>query len=83
MKKQLATSVRIVYTNLCVEHPERVVLGEVFYTGRTRILKRLVRKVIHRVEHPIDFYTSIEEAKKEVQNKLNVYVQEYYAHSNQ
>lgn len=57
---------------------ELVVLGEVYYMRRTRFLKRLVRKVIHKVEVPIDYFTSVEAAKAEARRQMNEFVKKYY-----
>lgn len=73
MKKQLLTSVSITY-----DYIELFVLGEVFYMRRTRFLKRLVRKVIHKVELPLDFFNSVEEAKAEARRQIEEFVQKYY-----
>lgn len=54
------------------------VIGEVYYTRRTKILKRLVRKVIHKVEVPLDYFTSVEAAKAEARRQMDAYVKEYY-----
>lgn len=80
MKKQLVTSVDV--THVCHntgDIMELVVLGEVFYMRRTRFLKRLVRKVIHKVEVPIDYFTSVEEAKVEARRQMDEFVKTYYA----
>lgn len=79
MKKQLVTSVEVT----CVPrgfdgNMEMIVLGKVFYTRRTRILKRLIRKVIHRVEVPIDFFNSIEEAKAVARQQMDEFARKYY-----
>lgn len=74
MKKPLVTSV-----NVACSYIELVVLGEVFYMRRTRFLKRLVRKVIHKVEVPIDYFTSVEEAKAEARRQMDEFVKAYYA----
>lgn len=79
MKKQLVTSVNV--THVCHntgDYMELVVLGEVFYMRRTRFLKRLVRKVIHKVEVPMDYFTSVEEAKVEVRRHMDEFVKKYY-----
>jgi len=80
MKKQLVTSVDI--THVCHntgDYMELVALGEVFYMRRTRFLKRLVRKVIHKVEVPVDYFTSAEEAKAEARRQMDEFVKKYYA----
>ena len=78
MRKQLITSVRIGYSyHHFLDSPELVVIGEVYYMRRTRILKRLVCKVLHKVELPID-YQSIEETKEEMHQLLDTYVRKYY-----
>lgn len=79
MRKQLVTSVEVV----CVPRGfdgmmEVVVIGEVFYTRRTKFLKRLVRKVIHKVEVPLDYFISAEAAKEEARRQMDTYVKEYY-----
>jgi len=79
MKKQLVTSVDI--THVCHntgDYMELVALGEVFYMRRTRFLKRLVRKVIHKVEVPVDYFTSAEEAKAEARRQMDEFVKKYY-----
>ena len=80
MKKQLVTSVDVthVYSN-SGDYMELVVLGEVFYMRKTRFLKRLVRKVIHTVEEPIDDFTSVEEAKAAARREMEEFVKAYYA----
>lgn len=45
---------------------------------RTRFLKRLVRKVIHKVEVPVDYFTSAEEAKAEARRQMDEFVKKYY-----
>ena len=80
MKKQLVTSVDI--THVCHntgDYMELVALGEVFYMRRTRFMKRLVRKVIHKVEVPVDYFTSAEEAKAEARRQMDKFVKKYYA----
>ena len=80
MKKQLVTSVDI--THVCHntgDYMELVALGEVFYMRRTRFMKRLVRKVIHKVEVPVDCFTSAEEAKAEARRQMDEFVKKYYA----
>ena len=80
MKKQLVTSVDI--THVCHnkgDYMELVALGEVFYMRRTRFMKRLVRKVIHKVEVPVDYFTSAEEAKAEARRQMDEFVKKYYA----
>lgn len=77
MKKQLTTSVRTAHINHGVDCFEMVVIGEVFYTRRTRILKRLVRKIIYKVEISLDYH-SIEEAKEEVRQQMDDFVKQYY-----
>lgn len=80
MKKQLVTSVDI--THVCHntgDYMELVALGEVFYMRRTRFMKRLVRKVIHKVEVPVDYFTSAEEAKAEARRQMDGFVKKYYA----
>lgn len=77
MKKQLTTTVGVTYANHGTDLLELVVYGEVFYARKTRILKRLVRKVIHRVEISLDFL-SVEEAKVEARKQLDDYVLNYY-----
>lgn len=77
MKKQLTTTVGVAYANHGTDLLELVVYGEVFYTRKTKILKRLVRKVIHRVEIALDFL-SVEEAKAEARKQLDDYVLSYY-----
>ena len=57
---------------------ELVALGEVFYMRRTRFMKRLVRKVIHKVEVPVDYFTSAEEAKAEARRQMDEFVKKYY-----
>lgn len=79
MKKQLVTSVEVA----CVPRGfdgvmEAVVIGEVFYTRRTKILKRLVRKVIHKVDVPLDYFASVEDAKAEARRQMDAYVKDYY-----
>lgn len=79
MKKQLVTSVDI--THVCHntgDYMELVALGEVFYMRRTRFLKRLVRKVIHKVEVSVDYFTSAEEAKAEARRQMDEFVKKYY-----
>lgn len=79
MKKQLVTSVDI--THVCHntgDYMELVALGEVFYMRRTRFMKRLVRKVIHKVEVPVDYFTSAEEAKAEARRQMDEFVKKYY-----
>lgn len=78
MKKQLTTSVEVAGVSY-IDDLELMVIGEVFYTRRTKILKRLVRKVIHKVEVPVDFFNSIEEAKTEARSRMNEFVKQYYA----
>ena len=73
MKKQLVTSVNV--TCNCIE---LVVLGEVFYMRRTLFLKRLVRKVIHKVKVPINYFISVEEAKAEARRHMDEFVNKYY-----
>ena len=80
MKKQLVTSVDI--NHVCHntgDYMELVALGEVFYMRRTRFMKRLVRKVIHKVEVPVDYFTSAEEAKAEARRQMDEFVKKYYA----
>lgn len=80
MKKTLVTSVDV--THVCHntgDYMELVVLGEVFYMRRTRFLKRLVRKVIHTVEVPLDYFTSVEKAKAMAREQMDKFVREYYA----
>lgn len=80
MKKQLVTSVDI--THVCHntgDYMELIALGEVFYMRRTRFMKRLVRKVIHKVEVPVDYFTSAEEAKAEARRQMDEFVKKYYA----
>lgn len=80
MKKQLVTSVDI--THVCHntgDYMELVALGEVFYMRRTRFMKRLVRKVIHKVEVPVDYFTSAEEAKAEARRQMDEFMKKYYA----
>lgn len=77
MKKQLTTSVRTAHINHSVDCFELAVIGEVFYTRRTKILKRLVRKIIYKVEISLD-YLSIEEAKEEARQQMNDFVKQYY-----
>ena len=73
MKKQLVTSVDIAHVcHNTFDYMELVALGEVFYMRRTRFLKRLVRKVIHKVEVPVDYFTSAEEAKAEARRRMNL-----------
>ena len=80
MKKQLITSVDVTYVcHNTGDYMELVVWGEVFYMRRTRFLKRLVRKVIHKVEVPIDYFISVEEAKAEVRRQIDEFVKAYYA----
>ena len=80
MKKQLVTSVDVTYVcHNTGDYMELVVLGEVFYMRRTRFLKRLVRKVIHKVEVPINYFTSVEEAKAEARRQMDEVVKAYYA----
>lgn len=80
MKKQLVTSVDVTYVcHNTGDYMELVVLGEVFYMRRTRFLKRLVRKVIHKVEVPMDYFTSVEEAKTEARRQMDKFVKAYYA----
>ena len=74
MKKQLVTSVNVICN--CIE---LVVLGEIFYMRRTRFLKRLVRKVIYKVEVPMDYFTSVEEAKAVARQQMDKFVKAYYA----
>lgn len=79
MKKQFVTSVDI--THVCHntgDYMELVALGEVFYMRRTRFMKRLVRKVIHKVEVPVDYFTSAEEAKAEARRQMDEFVKKYY-----
>ena len=79
MKKQLVTSVDV--THVCHntgDYMELVALGEVFYMRRTRFMKRLVRKVIHKVEVPVDYFTSAEEAKAEARRQMDEFVKKYY-----
>lgn len=79
MKKQLITSVNV--THVCHntgDYVELVVLGEVFYMHRTHFMKRLVRKVIHKVEVPIDYFISVEEAKAEARRQMDEFVRQYY-----
>lgn len=78
MKKQLTTSVEVAGVSY-TDDLELLVIGEVFYTRRTKILKRLVRKVIHKVEVPVDFFNSIEEAKAEARRCMDEFVKQYYA----
>ena len=78
MKEQLTSSVKAAYVNNGIEDFELVIIGEVFYMRRTRILKRFVRKVIHRVEVPIDHFTILEEAKAEARRQMNEFVKAYY-----
>ena len=78
MKKQLVTSVDIAHVcHNTFDYMELVALGEVFYMRRTRFLKRLVRKVIHKVEVPVDYFTS-EEAKAEARRQMDEFVKKYY-----
>ncbi|MDE6794021.1 MAG: hypothetical protein K2J63_01800 [Muribaculaceae bacterium] len=77
MKKQLITSVGVKYIHNSSELPEMLVIGEVFHMRRTRILKRLVRKILHKIEIPIDFYT-VEEAKEKARREINKFVYNYY-----
>lgn len=79
MKKQLVTSVDVTYVcHNTGDYMELVVLGEVFYMRRTRFLKRLVRKVIHKVEVPIDYFTSVDKAKAEARRQMDEFVKQYY-----
>ena len=75
MKKQLVTSIDIKYV---YNYLQLAVVGEVFYTRRTRILNRLVRKVIHTVIIPFDSYDSAEEAKKQARKEMDQFVYKYY-----
>lgn len=75
MKKQLVTTMGIKYIH---DYLQLVVVGEVFYTRRTRILNRLVRKVIHTVIIPFDSYDTAEEAKKQVRKEMDLFVYKYY-----
>lgn len=75
MKKQLVTTMGIKYIH---DQLQLVVVGEVFYTRRTRILNRLVRKVIHTVITPFDSYDTAEEAKKQVRKEMDQFVYKYY-----
>lgn len=80
MKKQLVTSVDIAHVcHNTGDYMELVALGEVFYMRRTRFMKRLVRKVIHKVEVPVDYFTSAEEAKAEARRQMDEFVKKYYA----
>lgn len=79
MKKQLVTTMGIKYIH---DHLQLVVVGEVFYTRRTRILNRLVRKVIHTVIIPFDSYDTAEEAKKQVRKEMDQFVYKYYQNEN-
>lgn len=79
MKKQLVTSVDVAGVPRGFDGlMELCVIGEVYYTRRTKILKRLVRKVIHKVEVPLDYFTSVEAAKAEARRQMDAYVKEYY-----
>lgn len=78
MNKQLVTSVGVTYVNHYADVMKLMVVGEVFYTRRTRILKRLVRKILHKVEISLDFL-SVEEAKAEARRQTGAYVKKYYA----
>ncbi len=78
MKKQLVTSVEVAYVSH-IYNLELMAIGEVFYMRRTRILKRLVRKVIHKVEVPVDYFISVDKAKAEARRRLDDYVHRYYS----
>lgn len=78
MKKQLITALSLEYTDsMYPETSEMIIRGIVFYMRRTRILKRKVRKIIHKVEIPLA-YGSIEEIKQMVRQLLDEYVDQYY-----
>ena len=77
MKKQLVTSIEVAFVSH-TDMAELMAIGEVFYMRRTRFLKRLVRKVIHKVEVPVEYFRSIEEAKVEARRRLDDFVHQYY-----
>ncbi len=79
MKKQLVTSVDVAGVPRGFDGlMELCAIGEVFYTRRTKILKRLVRKVIHKIELPLVYFASVEDAKAEVRRQMDAYVKKYY-----
>lgn len=77
MKKQLVSSVSIAYVSH-IDNLELMAIGEVFHMRRTKILKRLVRRVIHTVEVPVDYFDSVEEAKAEARRRIDEFVKQYY-----
>ena len=76
MKKQLVTSVSLAFVGFI--DPELMVIGEVFYMRRTKILKRLVRRIIHKVEIPAGSFISVEKAKTEARRRIDEFVKQYY-----
>ena len=77
MKKQLATSIDVAGVPRGFDGlMELCVIGEVYYTRRTKILKRLVRRLYIRLRVPLDYFTSVEAAKAEARRQMDAYVKE-------
>ncbi len=77
MKKQLTTAVKAYYYPNSTGLPKIEVVGIVFFTRRTKILKRLVREIIYTARRETNFSyldTTIERVSQELDN----YVYNYY-----
>lgn len=82
MKKQLVTSIDVDGVPRGFDGlMELCVIGEVFYTRRTKILKRLVRKVIHKIELPLVYFASVEDAKAEARCYMDAYVKKILSYT--